>query len=140
MKLKNGLILLAFIAIAFTACKDDEETTTPSKTKMELLTSGSWIPTNLLLNDTSFWDIMPACSKDDFFTFKSDGTYITDEGATKCDPMDPQTSTANWSFNANQTKVTIDGDEGDIAELTETVLRVRMMDSTDVIEIRYRKK
>jgi hypothetical protein len=41
--------------------------------------------------------------------------YITDEGATKCDPMDPQTSTANWSFNANQTKVTIDGDEGDIA-------------------------
>ncbi len=140
MKLKNGLILLAFLAIAFTACKDDEETTTPSKTKMELLTSGSWVATDMLLNDTSFWVLVPACAKDDFMTFKSDGTVITDEGATKCDPMDPQTTTENWSFNSNQTKVTIDGDEADILELTESVMRVKTMDSTDVFEIRYKKK
>jgi len=141
MKLKNGLILIAFIAIAFTACKDDEDKTTPStKTKMELLTSGSWIPTDLLTNDTSFYDLIPVCSRDDFYTFSSNGTYITNEGALKCDPNDPQTSSDNWSFNSNQTKIIIDGDQADILELTETVMRLKSMDSTDVIEVRYRKK
>jgi len=141
MKLKNGLILIAFIAIAFTACKDDEDKTTPStKTKMELLTSGSWIPTDLLTNDTSFYDLIPVCSRDDFYTFNSNGTYITNEGALKCDPNDPQTSSDNWSFNSNQTKIIIDGDQADILELTETVMRLKSMDSTDVIEVRYRKK
>lgn len=141
MKLTKGIILIAIAFFAIASCKESTDDETPTaKTKTELITSGSWIVSDMLVNGTSFFALMDACSKDDFMTFKTNGTVITDEGATKCDAADPQTSSDNWSFSTDEKKITIDGDLGDLTTLTATDMVVTMMDSTDVIVLKLKKK
>ena len=76
---------------------------------------------------TDFYAFLPACTKDDLTKFNSDGTVNFDEGATKCDSGDPQTTYGTWSFNSDQTvlSVTSEGltEAYTISELTETVLK-----------------
>ncbi|MGY3090552.1 hypothetical protein ACVWYF_003607 [Hymenobacter sp. UYAg731] len=40
------------------------------------------------------------CVRDDFTTFKVDGTYVDDEGALRCDPHLPQARCFTWHFSA----------------------------------------
>jgi hypothetical protein len=98
---KAALFLLFAAAISFSACKKDE------KSKTEILTSTTcWSPTKQETLDptTGNWveDAIENCTKDDCTTFKSDGTLTFDEGATKCDPTDPQTSSGSWSLSADE--------------------------------------
>jgi hypothetical protein len=80
---------------------------------------------------------MPACQKDDLFIFESGGVYKTDEGATKCDPTDPQQTTGTWVFNSGETMLTtVEG--GDtvtvtITELSSSKLVGTQSDSTGTI-------
>jgi hypothetical protein len=50
-----------------------------------------------------------ACRLDNQLTFKKDNTAITDEGGTKCNTADPQTTTFNWSFADNETALNVSG-------------------------------
>lgn len=113
MKMIRILSLTALCALAFVACKKDDDVT-----KTEMLAGGKWTLTSLtvspaiVIGGTSFTDLFstyPACSKDDFQTFATDGTYTYDEGATKCDPSDVQTDTGTWSFNTAETQLTLNG-------------------------------
>lgn len=141
MKLKKGLILIALAAIIFTACKKNEDDNTPaSKTKTEMITTGSWITVDMLYNGASIWALSDPCSKDDFMTFKTNGTVITDEGATKCDPSDPQTTTDNWSLSSDGKKITIDSEVADLTSLTNTDMVVTFTDSADVFVIKMKQK
>ena len=47
------------------------------------------------------------CSKDDLIRFDAPNIYKEDEGATKCDPMDNQTTTGSWTWNTTETILTI---------------------------------
>ena len=141
MKLTKGIILIAIAMFAIASCKESEDDSTPTaKTKTELITSGSWMVSDMLINGTSFLALMEPCEKDNFMTFKTNGTYITDEGATKCDAADPQTTTDNWSFSSDEKKITIDGDLGDLVTLNETDMVVSMQDSIGVITLKLKKK
>lgn len=139
MKNKQILTLIALAAIAFAGCKNNDDDSTP-KSKKELLTAGSWIMTDYIQAGTSTWADKENCEKDDYFTFKTDGKGTFDEGATKCDPSDPQTETVDWSLSSDESKLTIDGLEQTIAELTETsmILKISMLGFT--FESRYKKK
>ena len=139
MKLKKGLMLMAIVAILFAACKDDE-TDPVAKTKTEMITSGSWVLSDALLNGSSFFGTMDDCEKDDFLTFKTNGDAITDEGPTKCDPADPQTETGTWKFSTDEKKITFDGDLGDLTSLTDAELVITMTDSLDVSVLKFKKK
>ncbi len=141
MKFKITLVALVVCTAFIYSCKD-EDSSTPAKTKTDLLTTGSWIGTDLLANDTSIWNIfVSSCSKDDFTKYNSNGTSLTDEGATKCDPSDPQTEAGTWKFISNDTKIVMDGsDTADILELSETALRIGMSDGTDKLEARFKQK
>lgn len=141
MKLTKGIILIAIAMFAIASCKESEDDSTPTaKTKTELITSGSWMVSDMLINGTSFLAFMEPCEKDNFMTFKTNGTFITDEGATKCDAADPQTTTDNWSFSSDEKKVTIDGDLGDLVTLNETDMVVTMQDSIGVVTLKLKKK
>jgi len=52
--------------------------------------------------------------KDDIFTFNKDNTYTHDEGPEKCDSSDPQTNISSWSWNSDETILTIDSVTGPI--------------------------
>ncbi len=122
------IMLLSGLILAGTSCSKDED----EKTNKDLLVGKDWKMTALTINPavnsmTDFYAFLPACTKDDLTKFNSDGTVNFDEGASKCDSGDPQTTYGTWSFNADQTvlSVTADGltEAYTISELTETVLK-----------------
>jgi len=125
-----------FIAgVAFLSCKKDKDNNGAAKTKTELLTTGNWKRTALISNPAYDWyadgtfatdilSVIKPCEKDNIDTYKTNGVFETNEGATKCDPSDPQTWTATWIFADNETKLIFDGtDEYTLLELTATTLK-----------------
>ena len=127
------LMLMAASAFIFTSCNNDEDE--PKPTRTELLTNKNWkisaqsetsngsAPTDTYANISS-------CNKDDLFIFGTDGKFTWDEGATKCDPSDPQTvETGTWAFTNEESKIVLtfvgDTDEFEVQELTATQLVIK---------------
>ncbi len=116
------LLLLAVAAATFVACDSDND---DDKSPEEILTSVScWqqAKSELYNPATSQWEDQGVddCSKDDCTNFNSDKTLAFDEGATKCDPSDPQTSTGTWSLSSDGKTLTITQDGISVAgTLTE---------------------
>ncbi|OWY24950.1 hypothetical protein C7N43_28865 [Sphingobacteriales bacterium UPWRP_1] len=149
--MKTSFFSVATIALAFFfigtlgSCKKDD------KSKTELLTHHSWkvkaatinpaidiFGTGELISDLYANNFFyPACTKDDFMTFKDNGQVISDEGATKCSAGDPQTTTQNWTFNSTETVITISELDGsdpqsfNISSLTEDEVVISNSESID---------
>lgn len=135
---KTALVILTVAVIA--GCKKDDNSS-PSKT--QLLTSGSWKLTaanadpaidinqdGVVEND--IFAVLPTCFKDNLFIFKTNNTYVVDEGATKCNVSDPQImESSNWKFSDNESNIMI-GDPGSetiaqLLELSSTVLKMKIV-------------
>jgi hypothetical protein len=131
-------LMLLLTAASFTACQKDDDDE-DSKTNMEKITLSAWkydkASVDTDKNGTADSDLPPgfveACDTDNTLTFDDDGTGIIDEGATKCNTSDPQSTSFTWSFTAGETKINfptavfygIDGDVT-IKTLTETKLEL----------------
>jgi hypothetical protein len=133
------LALVSIGFIVFSCNKDDDDKKDDLSTKTQLMTSATW------KYDTAAIDAdkngtpdqaLPAgtienCEKDNVITFKSDSTGTLNEGATKCDPTDPQTTSFKWWFKDNGAVLyspdpIFGGLSGDVKviELSATKLRV----------------
>lgn len=132
-------IMVAGVAVVMNGCKKDDSTSGGGGTKTEMLT-GTWTATNLITDGYSTWAFLEACSKDAVFTFWADGTAVFDEGATKCDPSDPQTEASTWKFIDSETKFVWDGDTFNIKELTSSVLKLEEVLPEEVSEIHFKKQ
>ncbi len=105
-------ILLAGMTISGCSKKDSKD---PSRS--ELLASGSWKFSNAGIDangdgviDSPLPDgTIGECSQDDTFVFNTNGTGTADEGATKCDPADPQTVNFGWTLSNNDQNLTLTG-------------------------------
>src|SRR5689334_11901361 len=104
MKIFSSLSLLALLTIAFFSCKkDDSDNTGGGKTNTDYLTSSVWLyeSSGVDVNKDGSVDQtleqlgVPACSLDNTLKFDTNGSATADEGATKCDPSDPQSTTFN---------------------------------------------
>lgn len=132
-----ALVSIGFIV--FSCNKDDDDKKDDASTKVQLMTSATW------KYDTAAIDAdkngtpdqpLPAgtienCEKDNVITFKSDSTGTLNEGTTKCDPSDPQTTSFKWWFKDNGAVLyspdpIFGGLSGDVKviELSATKLRV----------------
>lgn len=145
--LKIILLSLAVFFIAFTLSNCVTETASPSgndRSLGDILTDGSWEQYDYLVNDTSKWDDIGACYKDDYNTYEPNGEFIYDNGALKCYPTDSQTYKGHWSFSNNEQEFvsTLLGgpDTSQIQTLTETNFILRKNSYGKSYEIRYRKK
>ncbi|THU37287.1 hypothetical protein FAM09_20290 [Niastella caeni] len=138
--MKNYVFALLSIGFIIFSCnKDDDDKGNDEKAKIQLITSATW------KYDTAAIDAdkngtpdqpLPAgtienCEKDNTVTFKSDSTGTVNEGATKCSPGDPQTTSFKWWFKDNGAVLhspdpIFGGFSGDVKviELTTTKLRV----------------
>ncbi len=110
--MKQSLVLSSLLAlILFSQCGKKDS----SLSKTDLITSASWKYDNagIDLNADGQSDsglppgFVETCETDNIITFKSDGTGTIDEGLTKCDIADPQTSSFTWSFKENETVINI---------------------------------
>lgn len=132
MNNKIFTLLIAVSFMAFQSCSEDE----PSepvvvKTKTEIISASPWILRSLTINPgideegdgvlvTDLYATGDACDNDDETVYNANGTGSYNEGATKCDPSSPQElGTFSWSFNANETVLTEDGETYALSELTE---------------------
>jgi hypothetical protein len=126
--IKSLLLLLLMAAVSVSACKKDDEESAEDK----LTAVSCWKQTkNETFNPvTSIWENEPidACTQDDCTKFNADKTLSFDEGATKCDPTDPQTGTGTWTLSADGKMLTISDNAsgiafiGTITELTSNKL------------------
>lgn len=122
-------ILVPFLAILlfFAAC-------TTEKSNTELLTGNTWRITAWtvsppILGITDWYADSEACETDNLYTFETGGIAKLDEGPTKCNASDAQTTTGTWSFNADETELTVTA-EGvtqvwQVQDLTDSTLRVK---------------
>jgi hypothetical protein len=130
-----ALLMLVAGATVTVSCKKEVKQDKP-KTKMELLTSGSWVRTSFTSDPAYNWygdgiyttnllDIIQPCESDNFETYYTDGTWELNEGQTKCDELDPQARTLPWAFAENETKIVFnDWDEYILVELTPSTLKL----------------
>lgn len=110
------------------------------KTAQEMLTAKSWKMTagtakTVFMGQTSNQDIMAmmeSCEKDNIEKYLANGNFTNDEGATKCDPADPQTfDSGTWQLLENNTKLkriygANDTETLDVISLSETTMKLRM--------------
>lgn len=116
MKIFSTLFLLAAISTAFSSCQKKSDPA-PAPTKTDYLTSSAWVheSSGVDIDKNGTIDIPSAsagiatCRLDNVLTFKKDHTAISDEGATKCNAADPQTTSFNWAFADNETSLSISG-------------------------------
>jgi hypothetical protein len=119
------LIALTLIIVVLAGCKKDEET--QPKTNTDLLIQHTWktsaltvdpsIPIldnlgNIIGYTNDLWAQLPDCVKDNFYKYNADGTFVGDEGPTKCEPDDPQNATGTWVFNSDETIMTETDSQG----------------------------
>ena len=129
------LILVAGATVTVSCTKEVREN--KQKTKMELLTTGTWKRTSFISDPAYDWhgdgtfvtdilNVMKPCELDDFETYYTDGTWELNQGPTSCHPLDPQTRTLPWEFAENETTLVFNGSEVYIVEeLTATTLKTR---------------
>jgi hypothetical protein len=137
---KITLIIAALALITISSCKKEEEA---AKTNTDHLTTSPWKMSKMTINPgidfgngilvTDLYAFQEACSKDDTEKFNVGGTGVTNEGATKCDPTDPQTTPFAWAFASSESKLIFDGDTFNIATLNASTLNLTtVIDGTEL--------
>ena len=101
---KGTFYTLSLLCLAI-ACKKD------SLTPAQMLTR-NWIQTDITLTANgatqSIFAQQSVCDVDDIYAFAATGTLTITEGATKCDPADPDVKgTGNWALESNNTRLAI---------------------------------
>ena len=157
------LMFVGVLAFGLQSCKHDEEVPGDdgsTKTKTEMLTTGKWLMESGTITPSievdifgtkvtisNYWQLLAAingttdaepCVKDNLMIFNTDSTLILDEGATKCDPADPQQEDGgNWMFKENETKITFSAFPYDPLKEERTMKIISLTDSKMVLEMNY---
>ena len=109
MKKQTASLLTYLAAILFilSACQKDNEDPPAQKTKTELISQASWKFSSATVSGVDASGYLQACQKDNIYTFVAAGTGTIDEGPSKCNSGDPQTSPFTWNFLSNETMIHI---------------------------------
>jgi hypothetical protein len=140
----KSMLISCCVAVCLLACKKDSK----QKSRTELLTTGSWHVSAYTVDpaidfdgdgtdETNVYAAMDQCIKDDHTTFMANGTAELDEGATKCDPGDPQTIPLTWSLNQDETQLEVQGIEYLVESLTETQMVLKEIEAISTVTVTH---
>jgi len=95
------------------SCQKEGSSSTPAKTKSELVTSSAWKYNDAKIDSDNNGTgdlalpagLVEACQTDNTLTFTTNGNGTVDEGPTKCDAADPQTIPFTWNFASGETVI-----------------------------------
>ena len=119
------LLMLVGIELVIPSCKkSDPAPPDPAK----ILEGNSWRGTALtvtpaLYGETDLYAFYEPCEKDDFLKFNASNILIHDNGATKCDASDPQTTPGTWSYNNSSKILHINLSDGNITVDKDYILK-----------------
>jgi hypothetical protein len=146
---KNLLVVVIFSAFLWSACGDESNNSDPEpqnqKSAKDYLMDGDWLVVAATLDPPyvvelfgtkitmyDLYDDLEPCEKDDLWRFKADGRLEYDEGPTKCDPNDPQTSDGGtWTLSADGKILTI-MDDDDPVEADTIMINLTTLNDTDL--------
>lgn len=132
--MKKYILFVALFTCLMTGCVKEEVLS-----KTDLLTQKSWVFTAIRSqtnggNWTDEFSSFTACEKDNTVTFTSSGSYIVDEGATKCRSTDPQVQeSGTWRFTTNETKISIGSTSSEVwsvLQLDANVLKIQVQSTS----------
>ncbi len=134
--MKKILFLLCLgSSVVFTSCKKDDD-----PTKKEMLVGKNWVMTALTIDPalpvigSNIYNQISACTKDDITKFASDGKATFDEGATKCNVSDPQTTTGSWVLNTTETILSITEDGSTTSITLKSISSSKVVGTYQVVE------
>ena len=80
------------------------------------------------------------CEIDNTYLFKKDSTGVADEGPTKCNVADPQTSPFTWKLTTNQTILSVTGSflNGDATISSMTDAKIVLFKDTTLSGLNFR--
>lgn len=113
-KFLQGCLLLAFsfVVLRSSSCKKDGDDTQQAETKTQLLTKANWkiVKAEARSTPAAAWSdatsLLDACDKDNIQVYRTNATFELNEGATKCDALDPQiVSAGTWAFINSETQL-----------------------------------
>jgi len=109
MKKQTASLLTYLAAFLFIlpSCQKDNDNPPAQKTKTELITQASWKFSSATVSGVDASGYLQACQKDNIYTFVAAGTGTIDEGTSKCNSGDPQTSPFTWNFLSNESMIHI---------------------------------
>jgi len=122
----KSALALVFAAGIFSACKKDKELS-----KTELLTTKSWRISDFGYYEngamrSQYENNTEDCEKDDSFLFKSDKSFVQDNGSIRCSPTEAATEANGvWALSADENTLTIKGTEYYIMDLTASSLLIK---------------
>ena len=122
--MKGFIIAATALLLATAGCSSNDKDSKNGSasdgppSKVELLTDKKWKPTEATVepgldmngDGTANTELVasgeiPPCKMDDIEEYDADGTYTSDQGATKCSESADQTETIKWAFNADSTEI-----------------------------------
>lgn len=143
------LFLLFFVV----ACHDKDDVT-PDKDETSYFTEKKWITVRVEASPSFDFDgdgkldtdvtklVFDPCDLDNSMIFKSDKKLAYDEGATKCDPADPQQGTdGTWSYDKSTKILTQTYESGEkisfnVAQNDGDNLKLVYRETIDKIELK----
>lgn len=141
--MKTPILLMTSLLFILTSCEKDKDKVVD---KEDILVSGAWQITALTVDPAIDWfgtevnnvyAQLPPCVKDNLTVFKSNGTVNYDEGASKCDPNEPQTTSGTWAFNLDKTVISMtqDGEteSWNISQINENIIKAEYQITEDGI-------
>jgi hypothetical protein len=124
------LIMVLLAAALFTSCIKNKTPEDLTAEKTNILTTGTWKLTDYKYRDaiqTWGYSSLLDCRKDDLRFFKNDGSYDINEGPSKCNTSDPQSSFKQWKFlNTRASRVELDGREYIVYKLDNTTFDISL--------------
>lgn len=132
------LVLMTFGLLTIYSC-DKDDGNNPSPNTRELLMTVSWKFTDFTIDpemdtdgdgdtESSFFETIPACKKDDIYRFINNYIVEIDNGANKCEPTDSQVFEWTYDLSADEKRMMFNGKEYTIAELNTSTLRLSRED------------
>lgn len=114
MKIFSAGFCTAVLLLTLSSCSKKSDPEQEQSSKTDLLVASSWkldvAGIDQDKNGTIEFPItglIPPCTADNTLLFKRDNTGTTDEGTTKCNNADPQTTALNWGFADTETAINI---------------------------------
>jgi len=100
----------------------------PTVTKTDLITGKTWKLTAATVSPKmqgmeDMFAMMEDCEKDNTIKYNKDKSVVMNEGAQKCDMMDPQTKTGAWTFSSDEAVLTVDGKNYTLVNLSSNQLK-----------------
>lgn len=101
----RNLFITLLIPVLLTSCSKGGDDDPAPKTKTELITQAAWKFDNAKAGGFDVSGFFAACEKDNIATLAANGSGTYAEGATKCDPGDPDSTPFSWNFADSETKL-----------------------------------